>query len=110
MKSDQDLDPPFIHFNGYKNINFCFSQKKILAKYGKTCPLCANLKTYEKGKITTLKSIVLKSCSIMDFYSEYYIFAIKKLSFQLPHVYIIGKNHYASKWHDMFVSKHNKYK
>ena len=31
------------------------------------------------------------------------------MAFNLPHVYIIGKNHFADQWHYMFVSWHNKF-
>ena len=48
-------------------------------------------KNVEKGKVTTPKSIVLKSCRILDFHSEYYIPEIEKLTFYLPHVNILEK-------------------
>ena len=37
-----------------------------------------NIEIFDKGKVTTHKSLVLKSCSIMDFHSEYYIPVIEK--------------------------------
>ena len=64
-----------------------------------------NLENVEKGKVTKRKSLVLKSCSILDFHSECYIPAIEKLDFCLPHVYILGKNHCAGKRNDMFLSR-----
>ena len=31
------------------------------------------------------------------------------MDFILPHVYILDKNNCAGKWHDVFVSRHNKF-
>ena len=63
-----------------------------------------NIENYKKGKFTTQKILVIVSCSILDFCSEYYIQEIEKLAFHLPHVYIPGGNICAGKRHDMFVS------
>ena len=62
-----------------------------------------NIDNVEEGKFTTRKSLVLKLCSILDFYSEYYIPEIEKLAFRLPHVYFLGENHCLGKRHDIFV-------
>ena len=77
--------------------------KYLFPEHGKSCPSCMNI----EGKVTTRKSLVLKSCRILDFHSEYYIPAIGKLDFHLPHVYILGKNYGEGKLHYMFVSWHN---
>ena len=45
----------------------------------------------------------------MEFHLDYYIPEIEKVSFQLTHVYIIGKNHCENKQHGMFVTQQNKY-
>ena len=50
-----------------------------------------NLENVKKGKVTTRKILVLKSCSILDLHSEYYIPDIEKLNFHLTHVYILGE-------------------
>ena len=68
-----------------------------------------NIENVKKVKVTTWKSLVLKSCSILDFHSEYYIPENKQLAFHLPHVYILGKYHCASKQYEMFVSQQNKF-
>ena len=68
-----------------------------------------NLENVDKLKVTTQKSLVLKSCRILDFHSEYYISKIKILDFYLPHVYILGKNNCLGKQHGVFVSRHNKF-
>ena len=74
-----------------------------------TPPLCINMEIFDKGKFTTQNILVLKPCIILDFNSDYYIPEIGKLAFNLPHVYILGKNNCAGKCHCMFVSWHNKY-
>ena len=58
-------------------------------------------------KVTTRKSLVLKSCSILYFHSEYYIRVIEILDFYFPHVYILVKNHCAGKLYEMFVIRRN---
>ena len=50
-----------------------------------------NVENEEKWNVTTQNSLVVKSCIIMDLYSDYYITEIEKLDFHLPHVYILGK-------------------
>ena len=50
-----------------------------------------NIENIEKVKVTTRKIPVLKSCSILDFRSEYYIPEIEILAFHLPYDYIFGK-------------------
>ena len=83
--------------------------KHILPDYVKPCPSCMNIENLKKGKVTTRKSLLLKSCMILDFYSEYYIPEIEKLAFHLPRVYILGGNNCAGKIHDIFVNRHNKF-
>ena len=51
----------------------------------------------------------MKSCSILDFHSEYYIPEIEILVFHYPHVYIFGRNKCEGKQHDIFVSQQNKF-
>ena len=67
-----------------------------------------NIINFEKVKVTSWKIIVLKYCSIFYLHSEYYIPEIENLDLHLPHVCILGKNKYAGKRNDMFVSQHNK--
>ena len=68
-----------------------------------------NLENVEKGKVTKQKILVLKSCRILDFHSEYYIVEIEKLNFHLPHVNIIGNNHCSGKHHEICASQHFKW-
>ena len=44
-------------------------------------------------KIYTRKEMVVTETTISDFHTSFYIPAIKKLAFQLPHVHILGTNH-----------------
>ena len=68
---DEDVNLPFNNFHHYKNIISCYYHKQIFPEHGKTCTLCMNIENPEKGKSTTRKSTLLKSCSILDFHSEY---------------------------------------
>ena len=92
MICEEYFDLPFIHFHHYANISSCYLQIYIFLVHGKACPSCTNIENIEKGKFTTRKIFVLKSCSILGFHSEYYTPAIEKLSFFPPHVFIIGVN------------------
>ena len=66
---EDDVNIPFIRFHHYKNIRYFSLRKQIFPDHGKTCPSCMNLENFEKGNVTTRKLLVLKSCSILDFYS-----------------------------------------
>ena len=107
ISCEDDANVTFIQFYHYKNISSFYFQKQLLPGHGKTYPSCTNIENSENGKVSTRKSIVLKSCSILDLHSEYYIPAIEKLAVHLPHVYILGVNNFSSKRNDIFVSKHN---
>ena len=82
-----------LRFSSYHNEKFssCSLHKHILPEHGKKCPPCTNKVNVEKRNVTTQKILLIKSCSILDFYSDYYIPAMEKLAFNLPHVYILGK-------------------
>ena len=45
-------------------------------------------------KIYTRKEIVMMETTISDFHTSFYIPEIQKLVFHLPHVLIIGTNHF----------------
>ena len=68
INGENYVDLPFIRFYHYENISSCHFHKQILPAHGKTFPLCMNLENIDKIKVTTRKSLVLKSCSILDFY------------------------------------------
>ena len=44
-------------------------------------------------KIYTRKELVMMETTISDFHTSFYIPAIQKLNFRLPHVRILGTNH-----------------
>ena len=44
-------------------------------------------------KIYTRKELVMMETTISDFHTSFYISAIQKLAFHLPHVRILGTNH-----------------
>ena len=44
-------------------------------------------------KIYTIKELVIMETKISEFHTRYYIKAIQKFSFHLPHVPILGTNH-----------------
>ena len=50
-----------------------------------------NINISDKEKVITRKSLVLKSCGVLDFHSEHNIPEVEDLDFCLPHVYILGK-------------------
>ena len=81
MNDDEDTDLPFIIFYHYGNISSCYFHKHLLIEHGKTFPLCIILENSKKGKVKTRKSLVIKSCNILYFYSEYYIPEIGNLAF-----------------------------
>ena len=76
-------EPSIISFSSLKNLISCSLHKNISPEHGKICPSFINMENYWKGKVTTQKSLVLKSCIILDFHSEYS---------HLPHVYILVIN------------------
>ena len=59
-------------------------------------------------KIYTRKELVMMDTTIYDFCTSFYIPAIQNLAFHLPHVRILGTNHYgamkhkAFKWRELF--------
>ena len=61
----------FIRFYHYKNISSCYSHKQTFTDHGKTCPLWMNIENPDKGNVTTHRSLLLKSCRILDFHLEY---------------------------------------
>ena len=88
---EEDMNLTFIRFHHCKILSSCYSQNQMFIDHGKICHSCKNIENAEKGKVATRKSLVLKSCSILDFHSRYIIPAIEMLDFHLPHVYILRK-------------------
>ena len=57
INDEEDMDLPLISSHHYENISFCYFHKQILPEHGKTCPSCTNLENFDKGKVTTRKSL-----------------------------------------------------
>ena len=53
-------------------------------------------------KIYTRKELVITETKISDFHTSFYIPAIQKLAFRLPHVRILGINHCGEMWRTAF--------
>ena len=49
--------------------------------------------SYESTKIYTIKELLITETKIYYFRTSFYILAIQKLAFHLPHVRILGTNH-----------------
>ena len=86
MNGDKYMDLQFICFHHYENTSSYYLHKQILPEHGKICPSRMNLEIVDKRRVKTRNIIVLESCSIMAFHSDYYIPATKKMAFHLPHV------------------------
>ena len=56
-------------------------------------------------KIYTKKEIVMMETTISDFGTSFYIPAIQKLAFYLPHVRILGTNHCGEMRHTAFKQR-----
>ena len=69
MYGNEGVDLLFICFNRYGNISSCYFHNQLLPEHGKTRPLVMKVVNGEKGDVTTRKSLVLKSCSTLDFHS-----------------------------------------
>ena len=56
--------------------------------------MCKQESSSDKStKIYTRKELVMMETTISDFHTSFYIPAIQKLAFHLPHVHILGTNH-----------------
>ena len=100
----------FLFFlNHYRNVSSCYLHNHILPDHGKTRPPWMNIENVEKGNVATRKSFVLGSFRIWIFIRNITLHVLKILDFYLPHVYILGVNHCAGKWNEMFVIRNNKF-
>ena len=84
------MNIPFILFHHYENTISCYFHKHIFPDHVKYV-LHAWIWKIPRNEGLQHKKIVLKSCSIWDFHSEYNIPEIENFAFHLPHVYILGK-------------------
>ena len=94
---------PSIRFHSYHTIARCTDHGRIPLKDKKICYMCKQESLpYESTKIYTRKEIVIMETTIYYFRTSFYISAIQKLSFHLPHVYILGTNHCGKMKHTAF--------
>ena len=57
--------------------------------------MCKQESSLDKStKIYTRKELVIMETTIYDYHTSLYIPAIQKLDFHIPHVHILGTNHY----------------
>ena len=85
---------PSIRFQVYHIIGSCTAHGKIPLKDKKICYMCEQESLPDKStKIYTRKDLVMMETTISDFHTSFYILAIPKLAFNLPHVRLLGTNH-----------------
>ena len=94
---------PSIHFHIYYLIARCKVHRRRLLYEKKSCGLCFQyLDTTTPAKLYTRKELVMMETSIADFHTNLYIPEIQTLTNHLPHVHIIGTNHYCNTRREAF--------
>ena len=89
-----DETTPSIRFHIYHIIGRCTAHGRFSLKDKKICYMCEQEYLPDKStKIYTRKELVMMETKIYYFHTSFYIPAIQKLAFHLPHVRILGKNH-----------------
>ena len=89
-----DQETPSIRLYIYHIIEHCTTRVRIPLKDNKICYTCKKESLpYKFKKIYTRKELVMMETTISDFHTSFYIPAIQKLAFHLPHVRILGTNH-----------------
>ena len=84
---------PSIRFHIYHIIGHCTAHGRIPLKDKKIFYMCEQESLPDKStKIYTRKELVMMETTISDFHTSFYIPAIQKLAFCLPHVRILGTN------------------
>ena len=98
---DQETDnqysdtTPSIRFHIYCIIALCTAHVRIPLKDKKMCYMCKQESSSDEStNIDTRKSLLMRKTTISAFGTSLYIPAIQNLAFQLPHVRILGTNHY----------------
>ena len=70
------------------------------------CYMCKQESSPDKStKIYIRKELVMMDTKISDFHTSFYIPAIQKLAFHLPHVRILGTNHCGEMRHTAFKQR-----
>ena len=98
-----DETTPTIRFHIYHIIERCAIHGRISLKDKTICSMCKQESSPDKSsKIYTRKELVIMETTISDFHTIFYIPAIHKLAFHLPHVRILGTNHCGELRHTPF--------
>ena len=75
-------------------IGRCNNHGRIALKDKNVCYMCKQEYLPDKStKIYTRKELVMMETTISNFHTSFYIPAIQKLAFHLPHRRILGTNH-----------------
>ena len=94
---------PSIRFHIYHIIGCCTAHGRIQLKDKKICYMCEQEYLPDSStNIYTRKELVIMETKISDFHTTFYIPAIQKLAFNLPHVCILGTNHCGEIRHTSF--------
>ena len=89
-----DETTPTIRFHIYHIIGRCTIHGRLSLKDKNICYMCKQESSPDKStKIYTRKELFMMQTTISDFHTSFYIPAIHKLAFHLPHVHILGTNH-----------------
>ena len=82
-----------IRFHIYHIIGSCAIHGRLSLKDNNICSVCKQESSPDKStKMYTRKELVMMETTISDFRTSFYIPAIQKLAFRLPHVRILGTN------------------
>ena len=85
---------PTIRFNVYRNVSFFNIHGRRQYHKGTTCSFFSTvLRSDRTAKVYTWNKLLLLETSITKFHENYYISAIQKLAFHLPHVRILITHH-----------------
>ena len=98
---DQETDyqypdtSPSIHFRIYHLISSCNKHGRIPLTDNKSCLKCQHdTDSVQSTKIYTRKELVMMKTTISNFRTIFNIPEIQKLAFHIPHVQILGSNHF----------------
>ena len=85
---------PKIRFHVFKIFSYFTLHVRCTFEEKLRLELCSTVQPEkENAKVYSQKEIVLMETYISDFDKQYYIVEIKKLSFHLPYVLVIGTQH-----------------
>ena len=84
----------------YHRIARCSKHSRLSLTDKKSCCTCQQVSASGKPKnIYTIKELVMTETTISNFHTSFYISAIQKLAFHIPHIQIFVTNHCGdSRW------------